>query len=185
MVVQVQKRLFSVAEYYQMAEAGILSEDDRVELIGGEIVEMTPIGSRHAACVNRLNRLFGERLVGRAVISVQNPIRLSEYSEPQPDLALLKPRADFYAQAHPKPEEVLVVVEVAETSATFDREVKVPLYARAGIAEVWLVDLAEACIEVYRQPSSQGYGETQRVQSGQLLSPRAFPDLELAADDIV
>jgi Uma2 family endonuclease len=137
MTVQIQRRLFSVHEYHQMLQAGVLGEDDRLELIEGEIVQLSPINSRHAACVNRLNALFTSRLTGRAVVSVQNPIRLDTHSEPQPDLALLKPRPDFYAASHPNPEDVLLVVEVADTSADYDRGVKLALYARVGIAEVW------------------------------------------------
>jgi len=117
---------FTVEEYHRMGQAGILSEDDRVELIEGEIVEMAPVGSRHAACVKRLNALLSRRAGGRALVSVQDPIRLGEHSEPQPDLALLKPREDFYAAAHPGPEDVLLVIEVAETSLEYDREVKLP-----------------------------------------------------------
>src|SRR5262245_37141744 len=116
MAVQVSRRLFTVDEYYQMAQAGILHEDDRVELIEGEIIETAAIGSRHAACVDRLNQLFSGRVAGRAIVRVQNPIRLSQRSEPQPDLALLRPRADFYATGHPGPQDVLLVVEVADTS---------------------------------------------------------------------
>ena len=168
-----------------MAEAGILSEDDRVELIEGEIVEIAPIGSRHGGHVNRLNRLFSQRAGDQAIVSVQNPVRLGEHSEPKPDLTLLKPRPDFYASSHPGPEDVLLVVEVAETSAAYDLEVKLPLYARAGIPEVWLVDLAEERVEVYRQPSPQGYQEVQRVRRGQHLSSQAFPNLELAVDDVL
>jgi len=168
-----------------MAEAGILSEDDRVELIEGEIVEMSPIGSHHAACVNRLTRLFSRQGGDRAIVSVQNPIRLSEYSEPEPDLALLRPRADFYAEALPGPEDTLLVVEVMETSAQYDRERKLPLYAEAGIPEVWLVDLAAECIEVYRRPSPEGYEDVRRRCRGERLSPQAFPDVELAVDDIL
>jgi len=167
-----------------MAEAGILSEDDRVELIEGEIVEMSPIGSHHAACVKRLNRLFS-RSVSDAVVSVQDPIRLSEYSEPEPDLALLRPRADFYAEALPGPEDTLLVVEVMETSAQYDRERKLPLYAEAGIPEVWLVDLAAECIEVYRRPSPDGYEDVRRRCRGERLSPQAFPDVELAVDEVL
>ena len=125
-----------------MAEAGLLAEDDRVEFVEGEIAEMAPIGSRPAACVDRLNRLFSQRVRERATGRVQNPIRFGEHSEPQPDLALLQPREDFYAAAHPGPGDTLLVVEVAETTADADRVIKLPLYARAGIAEVWLVGLA-------------------------------------------
>lgn len=186
MAVQLLKRLFTVAEYHRMAEAGILSEDDRVELIEGEIVEMAPIGSRHAGHVNRLNRLFSQWAGDQAIVSVQNPVRLGEHSEPQPDLALLKPRSDFYAQSHPGPEDVLLVVEVAETSADYDREVKVPLYARFGVPEVWLVDLAGEGIEVYRQPSPQGYQEARTVRRGEAVAPLLLlPDLPLAVDAIL
>jgi Uma2 family endonuclease len=132
MGVQVQRRLFTVEEYHRMAEAGILSEDDRVELIEGELVTMSPIGSRHAACVARLTALLFP-VGGRGILWVQNPIRLGARSEPQPDVALLRYRPDFYASAHPGPEDVLLVVEVAETSADADRSLKIPLYARYGI----------------------------------------------------
>lgn len=185
MAVQISRRLFTVAEYHQMTQSGILAEDDRVELIEGEIVEMSPIGSRHAACVKRLNRLLTQQVGERALIGVQDPIRLSEHSEPQPDLTLLRLRSDFYALAHPEPDEVLLLIEVAETSAGFDREVKVSLYARAGISELWLVDLAGERVEIYRQPSAQGYEEVRQLQRGQHLSPQAFRDLTITVDEIL
>src|SRR5438552_12280642 len=139
--VEVRRRRFTVEEYHRMAEAGILSEDDRVELIEGEIVQMSPIGPRHSACVDRLNALFTSRLRRRAIVRVQNPIVLSRWTEPQPDLTLLRPRADFYAERHPGPADVLLAVEVAETSGVYDRGTKLALYARARIPEVWLVDV--------------------------------------------
>ena len=185
MAVQLLRRSFTVEEYHRMIQAGILTEDDLVELIEGEIVAMTSIGSKHAACVNRLTRLFSDQVGRRAILSVQNPINLGERSEPQPDLALLRVRPDFYASSHPEPPDVLLVGEVAETSAEVDREVKVPLYARAGIREVWLVDLAGGCVEIYREPASAGYQQVQRVRRGQQLSPHAVPDLELAMDDVL
>ncbi len=135
MTARLLKRLFTIEEYHKMAQAGILTEDDRAELIEGEIVEMAPIGSRHAACVARLTALLS-RVQDRAILWVQNPIRLGEHSEPQPDVALLSLRPDFYAQAHPGPQDVLLLVEVAETSPGDDREVKLFLYARAAISEV-------------------------------------------------
>jgi Uma2 family endonuclease len=137
MALQVSRRLFTVHEYDQMVQAGILHEDDRVELIEGEIIEMAAIGSRHAACVNRLVQLFVMHVAGQAIVHAQNPIRLSERTEPEPDLSLLKPRPDFYAAGHPGPQDVLLVIEVADSSIGFDREIKIPLYARAGIPEVW------------------------------------------------
>lgn len=185
MATQLTRRRFTVAEYQQMAQAGILGEDDRVELIDGEIVEMTPIGRRHAACVDRLTQLFTETLGRAAQVRVQNPINLDERSEPQPDLALLRPRSDFYASGHPTPGDILLVVEVAETSADVDRRVKVPLYARSGVPEVWLVDLDQAAITVYRDPTSGGYRTLQTLRRGASLAPAALPDVELAVSDIL
>ncbi|MFH1744207.1 MAG: Uma2 family endonuclease [bacterium] len=185
MSVQILRRLFTVEDYHRMGEAGILSEDDRVELLEGEIVQMTPIGSKHAGCVNRLAQLFFEKVARRAIVTVQNPGRLGEYSEPQPDLMLARTRPDFYADAHPKPEEVLLVIEVSDTSADFDRKVKILLYAQAGIPEVWLADLPAECIEVYRKPSSHGYEEVNRFQRGETFSVQAFPDIELTVDQIL
>ena len=185
MATQVARRLFTVEEYHRMGEVGILGEDDRVELVEGEIVQMSPIGSRHATCVRRLNHLFGRHLLGRAIIDVQNPIRLSQHSEPQPDVSLLKPRADFYASGHPGPEDVLLVVEVVESSGAYDREVKVPLYARAGIPEVWVVDLAEGRVEVYRKPSAEGYREVRQLGRGERLAPEALPQLELGVEEVL
>jgi Uma2 family endonuclease len=185
MSVQLLRRRFTVQEYHQMAEAGVLSEDERVELIEGEIVHMAAIGSRHAAAVKRLNHLFFQHLSGRAVLGVQDPIQLSSFSEPQPDVALLRPRVDFYAQGHPQPADVFLVVEVADTSVGFDRDLKAPLYARSGILEMWLVNLSDDYVAVYRQPHSTGYQDVRRMQRGQRLAPQAFPELELAVDDIL
>lgn len=185
MAVQFVRRLFTVSEYHRMLEAGILGEDDRVELLEGEIVQMSPIGNRHAACVRRLNSLFVKRLGEQVIVDVQNPIHLSQHSEPQPDLALLRFRSDFYASAHPGPEDVLLVVEVTETSGTYDREVKVPLYARSNIPEVWVVDLAEEWIDVYREPSPEGYRLVRRLGRGERLSPQALADLELEVGEVL
>ena len=185
MAIQLVRHRFTAEEYHQMAQAGILHEDDQVELLEGEIVEMAPIGSRHAACVARLTQVFSQRLTGRAIVWVQNPIRLSEHSEPQPDLTLLRPRPDFYATAHPEPEDVLLVVEVAQTSEDYDRDVKIPIYARYGISEVWLVDLAGESVEVNRMPGPEGYREVQRIGRGGHVSSQAFPDVVLAADEFL
>lgn len=184
MVVQLARRLFTVHEYDQMSQAGILTEDDRVELLGGEIVQITPIGSRHADCVDRLTQFLVERLARRAIVRVQNPIRLGELSEPQPDLSLVQPHRS-YAAAHPEGEDVLLLLEVADTSAETDREIKIPLYARAGIPEVWLINLPGDCVEVYRQPTQDGYQEMRRMERGDVVAPMAFPDLELLVDTIL
>lgn len=182
MAVEVLRRSFTVDEYHRMGEAGILREDDRVELIEGELITMTPIGSRHAACVARLVAQMS-KMQAKAIVWVQNPIRLGEHSEPQPDVALLRPRADFYAAFHPSSDAVLLVVEVGETSTAYDRTVKLPIYARVSIPEVWLVDLAEERIEVYRQSASQGYQDVRTFRRGELLAPLALVDLPLAVND--
>ena len=185
MALQPTKRRFTVAEYDQMAQADILSEDDRVELIDGEILEMTPIGRRHAGCVDCLAHLFYRSLGQAAQIRVQGPVRLSERSEPQPDIAVLRPRLDFYRLGHPTPEDVLLLVEVAETSAEGDRRVKAPLYARSDIREFWLVDLEEDVIFVYRDPTPTGYRTVRGARRGERLAPLAFPAEEFAVADIL
>ncbi|MCS7207332.1 MAG: Uma2 family endonuclease [Dehalococcoidia bacterium] len=179
------RRLFTVEEYHRMAETGILGEDDRVELLEGEIRTMAPIGIRHASTVLRLIRILSEKVGPHAFVNAQNPVRLGPYSEPQPDITLLVPRPDYYASAHPGPQDVLLLIEVADTSADYERQVKVPLYARAGVREVWLVDLAAGCVEVYREPAGQGYGRVERVGRGERLTPLALPGLEVPVEAIL
>lgn len=168
-----------------MAEAGILTEDDRTELIEGQILSMSPVGSKHYGCVNRLNKLLVTQLKDRAVVHVQNPVRLSDGSEPAPDLTLLKPRDDFYANRFPTPEDVFLVIEVAETSLAYDRQVKAPLYARHGIPELWLVALEEEYVEVYRRPAPDGYGRIVRHERGQPLDIQALGEGILTVDDVL
>jgi Uma2 family endonuclease len=185
MAIELKRRRFTVDDYYRMAEVGILTEDDRVELLDGEIVQMSPIGSDHAGHVKRLTALFTSRLGARVVVSVQDPVRLSRHSEPQPDVALLQPRADFYARAHPRPDDVLLLIEVADTSVETDRRIKMPLYAMAGLREVWLVDLPAERVEVYREPAADGYRESRALARGEDITPQAFPDLPLSVDDLL
>jgi Uma2 family endonuclease len=185
MALQLVRRRFTVDEYYQMAEAGILHEDDRVELIEGEIVEMTPIGPGHASSVDDLAALLVLRIGNAAIVKIQNPVHLDDYNEPQPDIMLVRPRRDRYRRSHPQPADVLLVVEVGATSAAFDRRVKLPLYARFGIPEVWLVDLARATVRAYRDPTPTGYRTARTYRRGERLAPLAFPDLQLAVADIV
>jgi Uma2 family endonuclease len=184
--VELKRRRFSVKEYHRLIEVGILTKQDRVELLEGEIVEMSPIGDPHQGTVDRLNHLFTSRLGGRAIVRVQGPILLaSVVSEPQPDMALLAPRLDFYTTRRPEPADVLLVVEVMDSSAERDRRIKLPLYARAGLREVWLVDLGTERVEVYRRPGSGGYGESRVLQRGEPLSVQAFPDVPLSAGDLL
>ena len=184
MAVRLLKGPFTVDAYQRLAELGILPPDDRVELIDGQIVEMSPIGDRHASCVRRLNQLFGRRLLDVAVIDVQNPVVLGQSDAPQPDVTLLAPRADAYPQ-HPRAEDILLLIEVADTSLAHDRDVKIPLYARAGIPEVWLVDLTAERIEIHRAPAAGNYTDTRSASRGDTLTPLHFPDLTLSTDAIL
>ena len=182
---QFAKRWFSVDEFYRMAQAGILNEDDRVELIEGEVIEMSPIGSRHAACVKRLNTLLGRLVEQRMIVSVQDPIYIDEFSEPQPDIALLRPREDFYAGSHPTVSDVLLVVEVADSSIEYDRKKKLPLYARAGIPEVWLANLPEDRFEIHTQPLNDEYQSVAIVRRGESIESHAIAGLSLNVDEIL
>lgn len=181
--VQVEHKLFTVAEYEQMISAGVLGEDDRLELIEGEIIKMSPIGSLHVFIVNQLNDLLGTRLRKRAIVSVQNPIRLAN-SQPQPDLTLLRPAVRRRPDLLPSAADVLLLIEVADTTARFDQSVKVPLYGREGISEYWLIDLSNSVVEVYRGPVAGGYRTKQTFAIGDVLVPEAFPDLHLDVQDI-
>jgi hypothetical protein len=174
---------FTVGEYHRMTQAGIFTEDDRVELIEGEVVHMAAIGSRHAACVDRLNRLFVRQAGDRAIVRVQNPVRLGDLSEPEPDLVLARARADFYAAAHPTAADVLLLVEVSDSSHRYDETVKVPLYARYGIPEVWIVDLETDAIQVHRLPAGEAFGSVVSAHPQQTLSPAALPDVRIPVRD--
>ena len=182
---QIKNFRFTISQYHQMSEAGILSENDKVELINGEIIEMSPIGRRHTACVNRLNSVFSELLGKKVIVAVQNPILLNNLSEPEPDIALLKPRTDFYESGHPQPQDIFLLIEVADSSIEYDRDVKIPLYASSGITEVWLVDIYQQVIIVYRYPSENGYRDIQTLSRGEKLSISAFPENNLLVDDIL
>jgi Uma2 family endonuclease len=185
MLVETTKKLFSVDDYYKMLDAGILTPEDRVELIDGEIFEMSPIGSRHLACVNRATRLLTMAFGTRVVVSVQNPLQLSNYTEPEPDLVLLKPRADDYAAKKPAAGDALLVVEVAETTLRFDRGVKLPRYAKAGVPEVWIENLNEDCLLVYRDPSGAAYSTSLTLRSGESVSVVALPDVVFAVEELL
>ncbi|MCW9059633.1 MAG: Uma2 family endonuclease [Gammaproteobacteria bacterium] len=170
-----QRHRLSVDEYHRMARAGILPEDSRVELINGEIIDMAPIGSRHAAAVKQLTRILNRTVGDTAIVSVQDPIHLDPHTEPQPDLALLRPREDFYKTAHPRASDVLLVIEVADHSLRYDREIKIPLYARHGISEVWLVDLQSNRISLFREGTAEGYRRESEATDLERLSPLHLP----------
>ena len=186
MTVVLKTHRFTVDEYHRMGEAGIFSEDDRVELLAGEIVEMSPIGPLHAGTVRRLTALFSARLGTEVLVSVQNPLLLrTEDSEPQPDVALLRPHSDFYTRSHPEAHDVYLIIEVADTSVVADREVKFPIYARARVPEAWLLDVAMQRLEVYRYPTSDGYQDVHSLQRGESVAPQAFPHLVLTVDALL
>ena len=185
MSAQLEKWHFNVEQYYRLAGVGVLKPDDRVELIEGEIVKMSPIGSPHAACVTRGNRLFQNTFAQRAVIWVQNPVRLSDFSEPVPDVALLKPRDDFYAEHLPTGEDVLLIIEVSDSTILSDRNVKMPLYARAGIPEAWLVNLPKKMIEVYYDVTDGRYRKCLKFKRGEVLVSPTVPALSLKVSEII
>ncbi|MGH3089559.1 MAG: Uma2 family endonuclease [Rubrobacteraceae bacterium] len=182
---KVEKKLFTVEEYHRMVEAGVLDEGNKVELIEGEIYPMAAMGSRHAACVRRINALLGDRMEPGMVVSPQCPVQLDDNSEPEPDIALLKPRNDFYADAHPRPKDVLISIEVSDTSLERDAQIKLPAYARSGIPEVWIVNLINDFIEVHSRPATGEYRSTLRVRSGETFRSESLPGTDIAAKDIL
>lgn len=184
MTAQLLTHKFTTEQYHLMYEAGVFAEGERLELINGEITEMAPIGRKHAACVNRLVTLFTKKLGDRIIASVQNPIRLANNSEPQPDFAILKLRNDFYEDSLPTPTDILLIIEVADSTISYDREVKMPLYAAAGIPEMWLFDLNSKIIEGYSQPSTIGYKRMQRYEQNDTFSMLAFPDVTFAWQEV-
>jgi len=178
------RRLFTREEYHRMGEVGILKPSDRVELIEGEIIQMSPIGPRHAGCVINITRLLITKLGDRAVVSPQNPVVIRPRSEPQPDMLVLRPRPISYSRAHPTPEDVVLAIEVAETTARFDRIVKARLYARARIVEYWLVDVGGERVDVFRAPGEDGYADTSQSGRGTTVASLGFPDVVIAVDDL-
>lgn len=177
-------RRFTVADFERMVETGILTEDDQVELIDGQVVHMSPIGKRHGAAVDSAAELFITRCQGRAKVRVQGPVQIGGGSQVQPDLAVLRVRADFYASQYPQAEDVLLLIEVADASLLLDRNQKVPLYAREGVAEVWLVNLLNDTVEVFRRSEHGTYADQSVTQRGEEISPIALPDLRVRVDDL-
>ena len=170
------KHRFSVEDYYRMAETGVLRPDARVELLDGEIMDMSPIGPFHGGVVGRLTRLFTIHSKDRWLVWPQNPLRLGDHSEPEPDVMLLKPSPDDYTNRHPRPEDVFLLIEVSDASLTTDLEKKLPAYGRAGVIEVWIVNLDEAVVEIYREPHFNGYGSKTVLRPGDQAVALAFPD---------
>jgi len=168
-----------------MAETGVLRPDARVELLNGEIIDMSPIGPFHGGLVNRLIRIYGKLSNGRWQASAQNPLRLDDHSEPEPDFMLLKPSPDDYTSRHPRPDEAFLLVEVADASLDYDLEEKLPAYGHAGVAEVWIVNLRDQSLEVYREPHFTGYGSKTVVRAGDTVAPLAFPDASVDVAELL
>ena len=181
---ELPRHLWTVDEYHRMGEVGLLDADSRVELIEGEIVEMAPIGDAHAAISNRLNRLLVLAVSERGIVAVGNPVRLSSRSEPQPDFSVLRPRADYQTRG-PRPDDVMLAVEVSDTTLRRDRRVKLALYARAGIPEFWIVNLEAGEIEIYRSPAGDAYAAVERKGAGDVATIEALPGVTIAVSQIL
>lgn len=176
---------FTVHQYHLMGDAGVFNEGCRFELLDGEIISMTPIGHRHTTCINSNVYRFTVAFQGRAMVSAQNPLVVSEITEPQPDIVLLRWRDDFYRGALPHGEDVLLIVEAGDSSAQLDRQIKAPLYAAAGIPELWLVNLQASVVEVCREPDETGYQSVVPFRRGQRLACLAFPDVAWSVEEIL
>jgi Uma2 family endonuclease len=185
MLTKVNRKYFTTDEYHRMVAQDILSAQDRIELIEGEVLFMSPIGSRHAACVNRLTAILSAFLKNQEIVSIQNPIQLSQFSEPEPDVALLRPRDDFYASHLPTPADILLIIEVADTSIEYDQQTKLPLYARSAIHEVWIVNLNSNSITTYTNPSVGEYQVVKQYSAVDTIQSATISQLQLQAKDII
>ena len=179
-----QRHRLTVAEYHRMAEAGILAQDVRVELVEGEVIDMPPIGSPHAGTVNYLGDSLRLACGTQAIVSTQNPVFLARHSEPQPDIVLLRPRPDFYRSAHPTPADVFLIIEVADSSLAYDTQIKLPLYAHYGIPEVWLADLPNRRFIVHRTPTPVGFQDVQTLTDLSALTPLLLPGVTVDLSDL-
>ena len=185
MQTEATRKWFTVDDYYRMGETGILGENDRTELIEGEIIEMSPIGDPHMLSVNRATMIFARGIGAKAVASVQNPAFMDQFNLPQPDVVLIRPREDFYGGGKPYPEDVVLLIEISDSSLRFDRKVKVPIYARSGIREVWIVDLQNSAIHVHREPKDKGYLSVETKGRDEVVSPQAFPDFAIKVSELL
>ncbi len=181
----VARRKITVGEYHEMGKAGILHEDDRVELIEGELVAMAPIGSEHHGAVDWLNRALIHAIGDRGIVRVQGSIRLNDRTEPQPDFAILRPRADFYRKTVATPADVFFLVEIADSSLRFDRTIKRPLYARADIPEYWIVNLVAGEVEVCRQPGKSDYADVKPAGRGAVIEPTLLPGVSISVSELL
>ncbi len=180
-----KKHLTNLDEWRRLGEANIFPPGSRVELINGEIIEMAPIGSNHSGQINRLTQLLVHLVAKQAVVSIQNPVQLGDLSEPEPDLMLLKPNTDFYSSQHPQAKDVLLLIEVADSSLKFDQNQKLRLYALHNIPEYWLLNIKDSCIEVYRQPHDGVYAEKTTLRAGDKITLSQLNNISLNIADIL
>lgn len=174
----------TVAAYHQLGGIGVFNENSRVELMNGELITMPPIGEQHAGHLDRVAQHCFQGAFVKAIVRVQSPIQLDDHSEPQPDLTLLRPREDFYTHSHPRPEDVLLLIEVSDSTLRYDREVKVPHYARAGVPEVWILDIAHQRLEIYRRPSADGYRQILYPELQEQIAPVLLPELLFSVEQL-
>ncbi len=185
MGIALNKHHFTVADFNFLSDGGKFKPDDRLELIEGEIYEMSPIGSLHARCVNFLNSVLTKILAGESIVSVQNPVIVNDFNQPQPDLAVLRRQEDFYKDSLPAATDVLIVIEVSDSSVQLDRNVKFPKYASAKIPEAWLIDLVADRIEVHFGPKDETYGTVKIYQRGEEITSETMPEIKFKVDDIL
>jgi Uma2 family endonuclease len=185
MLAELKYRLWTVEEFLRLAQEGRFGPDERVELIEGEISPMTPIGDNHAGFTNKANKVFSKFLDDKAIVSVQNPIQISNYSRPQPDIAILKYREDCYVGISPKAEDVLLLLEISDSTLRMDRRVKLPLYAKAGIPEYWILNLEDNVLEVYRYPQAGKYVETILLKASDTIALLAFPEIQVSVSQLI
>ncbi len=184
MAVELIRRKIKVGDYHRMFETGILTNQDKVELINGEIIEMSPSGSLHAAIVDRISNFLMQALGGQVIVRTQSPVQVSELSMPEPDICVLKPKNDFYAESHPLAQDIFLVIEVADTSYRYDKEVKLPVYAKAGIEEYWIINIERKEIEAHRAPHNEVFSKIDIIQLDQQLTFHAF-DLQIKAPSLL
>lgn len=179
-----QRHRLTVEEYFRMGENCVFQPEARLELIEGEIIDMPPIGPTHSGTITRLNRLLTFAALDKAIVSIQNPVILGDLSAPQPDIAVLAYRADFYTTAHPYPKDILLIIEVADSTLRYDCNVKAPLYAKYGIPEVWIVDLEHSCVHRFRQPADTGYQQVDGLSEAETLTPQLVPECTISHEQL-
>lgn len=184
MAVELIRRKIKVSDYHRMFETGILTIQDKVELINGEIIEMSPSGSLHAAIVDRISNFLMQSLGNQVIVRTQSPVQISELSLPEPDISVLKPVKDFYAELHPQAQDIYLIIEVADTSYRYDKEIKLPVYAKAGIPEYWIINIERKEIEAHRAPHNEVFSKVDIIQLDQKLTFQAF-DLEIKAPSLL